>query len=145
VTFDVDADTLDALVPALILQPLVENAIKYGVAPHGHAGVVSVNGHLEGDLLVLSVTDDGPGPSEPAMAALSTGIGLSNTRARLSHQYGARHRFEFKRHRGGFTVVVAFPFRTVAARAEEPQVRDLETGPLQETSEWPWPPEKSVR
>jgi signal transduction histidine kinase len=144
VTFDVDADTLDALVPALILQPLVENAIKYGVAPHGHAGTVSVTGHLEGDLLVLSVTDDGPGPSEPALAALSTGIGLSNTRARLSHQYGARHRFEFKRHQGGFSVVVAFPFRTVAARADEPKLRDLATGAVQETSEWPCPPEKSV-
>lgn len=141
VTFDVAADTLDALVPALILQPLVENAIKYGVAPHGHAGTVSVNGHLEADLLVLSVTDDGPGPSEPA---LSTGIGLSNTRARLSHQYGARHRFEFKRHQGGFSVVVAFPFRTVAARADEPKLRDLTTGAVQETSEWPCPPEKSA-
>lgn len=144
VSFDVDADTLDALVPALILQPLVENAIKYGVAPHGHAGVVSVNGHLEGDLLVLEVTDDGPGPSEPALAALSTGIGLSNTRARLSHQYGARHRFEFKRHQGGFTVVVAFPFRTVAPRVEESRAGDVTTGVLQETSEWPCPPEKSA-
>jgi len=113
VTFDVDDDTLDALVPALILQPLVENAIKYGVAPRGDAGTVSVSGHLEGDMLVLSVTDDGPGPSEMALAALSTGIGLSNTRARLSHQFGARHRFEFKRHQHGFTVLVAFPFRTV--------------------------------
>jgi two-component system LytT family sensor kinase len=144
VSFDVDADTLDALVPTLILQPLVENAIKYGVVPHGNAGTVSVNGHLEGDLLVLSVTDDGPGPSEPALAALSTGIGLSNTRARLSHQFGARHRFEFKRHQGGFTVVVAFPFRTVAARVEESRVRDLTTGASQETSEWPCPPEKSA-
>lgn len=117
VTFDVDADTLDAQVPALILQPLVENAIKYGVAPHSHAGNVSVTGRREGDMLVLAVTDDGPGPSEPALAALSTGIGLSNTRARLSHQYGARHRFEFKRQQGTFTVLVAFPFRTLAAQA----------------------------
>ncbi|MCC7184632.1 MAG: histidine kinase [Acidobacteria bacterium] len=145
VTFDVDADTLDGLVPALILQPLVENAIKYGVAPTGKAGTVSVTGHLEGDMLVLSVTDDGPGPSEPALAALSTGIGLSNTRARLSHQFGVRHRFEFKRHHGGFTVMVAFPFRTVIARVEEPKVRDFTTGDVQETSEWPCPPEKSVR
>jgi two-component system LytT family sensor kinase len=114
VTFEVGDETLDGLVPALILQPLVENAIKYGVARHSHTGVVSVAGHLDGDMLVLSVTDDGPGPSETALAALSTGIGLSNTRARLSHQYGARHRFEFKRHQDGFTVLVAFPFRTVA-------------------------------
>lgn len=121
VSFDVDSDTLDALVPTLILQPLVENAVKYGVAPRSEPGHVSVTGHLEGDMLVLSVTDDGPGPSEPALAALSTGIGLSNTRARLTHQYGARYRFEFKRHQHGFTVLVAFPFRTVSGRAEEPK------------------------
>jgi sensor histidine kinase YesM len=145
VTFDVDADTLDAIVPTLILQPLVENAIKYGVAPHGNAGQVSVNGHREGDLLVLSVTDDGPGPSEPALAALSTGIGLSNTRARLSHQYGTRHRFEFKRHQDGFTVLVAFPFRTQPGRADEARPAAVTAGPVQETSEWPCPPERSVR
>lgn len=145
VTFDVDADTLDAIVPTLILQPLVENAIKYGVAPHGNAGQVSVNGHREGDMLVLSVTDDGPGPSEPALAALSTGIGLSNTRARLSHQYGTRHRFEFKRHQDGFTVLVAFPFRTQPGRADEARPAAVTAGPVKETSEWPWPPERSVR
>lgn len=143
VTFDIDSDTLDALVPALILQPLVENAVKYGVAPRSDPGSVSISGQRDGDMLVLSVTDDGPGPSEPALAALSTGIGLSNTRARLSHQYGARYRFEFKRHQGGFTVLVAFPFRTVAAQADETRPSAIETD-AQETTEWQYPPERSA-
>jgi signal transduction histidine kinase len=111
VLFDVDEDVLDAAVPALILQPLVENAIKHGIAPHSAPGRVAVAARREGDMLVMTVTDTGPGPTERAMAALSTGIGVSNTRARLKHQFGARFRFEFQRHRDGFTVLVAIPFR----------------------------------
>jgi signal transduction histidine kinase len=143
VSFDIDADVLDAFVPTLILQPLVENAIKYGVVPHGRPGVVSIAGHREGDLLVLSVTDDGPGPSERAMAALSTGIGLSNTRARLQHQYGTRHRFEFRRIVGGFAVLVAFPFRTVVGRIDGPRV-SVATSASLPSSEVPWPRERSA-
>ena len=59
----------------------------------------------------MTVDDTGPGPSERGMVALSTGIGVSNTRARLQHQFGANFRFEFQRHSGGFTVLVAIPFR----------------------------------
>jgi two-component system LytT family sensor kinase len=111
VVFDVDADVLDAVVPALILQPLVENAIKHGIAPHVRPGRVAIAARRENDMLVMTVTDTGPGPEERAMAALSTGIGVSNTRARLQHQFGARFRFEFQRQRDGFTVLVAIPFR----------------------------------
>jgi hypothetical protein len=111
VRIDVDPDTLDAVVPALILQPLVENAIKHGIAPLGRPGEVAVAARREGDMLIMTVTDTGLGPTELALAALSTGIGVSNTRARLVHQFGAHFRFEFKRHTGGFTVLVALPFR----------------------------------
>ncbi len=111
IDFDVDNDVLDAMVPALILQPLVENAIKHGIAPDTRPGRVAVSARQEGDMLVMTVTDTGPGPSERAMASLSTGIGVSNTRARLSTKFGARFRFEFQRHRDSFTVLVAFPFR----------------------------------
>jgi sensor histidine kinase YesM len=111
VEFDVDVDVLDAVVPALILQPLVENAIKHGIAPHGRPGRVSVGAHSEGDALVMTVSDSGPGPSERALAALSTGIGVANTRARLEHQFGTHFRFEFQRHRDGFTVLVSIPLK----------------------------------
>ena len=59
----------------------------------------------------MTVEDSGPGPSERAMAALFTGIGLSNTRARLTYQFGAHYRFEFKRRPGGFAVLIAIPYR----------------------------------
>ena len=111
VEFDVDVDVLDAVVPALVLQPLAENAIKHGIAPHTKPGKVSVGARPEGDRLIMTVTDSGPGPSERALAALSTGIGVSNTRARLAHQFGAQYRFEFHRQTEGFTVLVAIPLR----------------------------------
>ena len=111
VKFDVDVNVLDAVVPALILQPLVENAIKHGIAPLGRPGQVSVAARSEGESLIMTVSDTGPGPNEPGMAALTTGIGVSNTRARLKHQFGAHFRFEFHRHRDGFTVLVAIPLK----------------------------------
>jgi signal transduction histidine kinase len=111
VRYDVDPRALDALVPALVLQPLVENAIKHGIAPLAGGGRITVAAERQGDSLVMTVDDTGPGPSERGMVALSTGIGVSNTRARLQHQFGASFRFEFQRHAGGFTVLVAIPFR----------------------------------
>ena len=109
--FDIETEVLDAAVPTLILQPLVENAIEHGIAPLGLPGRVTVSARREHDMLVMTVDDTGPGPSERAMAALFTGIGLSNTRARLTSQFGAHYRFEFKRRPGGFAVLVAIPYR----------------------------------
>ncbi|MEZ5318965.1 MAG: histidine kinase [Vicinamibacterales bacterium] len=111
VEFDVEPETLDAIVPALLLQPLVENAIKHGVAPHAGPGRIRVAARRDGEMLVMTVDDSGPGPGEGAFAALPTGIGVSNTRARLQHQFGARFRFEFNRRPEGFRVLVAIPFR----------------------------------
>lgn len=144
VAFDVDSDIIDAIVPALILQPLVENAIKHGVIPTGRPGRVAVTGHRDGEMIVLQVTDDGPGPSERAMAALSTGIGVANTRARLTHQYGARHRFEFHRQHDSFSVLVAFPYRAAAPARSDDIPHAVTTVVPQDASQWPCPPEKSV-
>lgn len=115
--FDIDTDVLDAAVPTLILQPLVENAIEHGIAPQGVAGRITVSARRDEDMVVMTVDDTGPGPSERTMAALFTGIGLSNTRARLQFQYGAQYRFEFKRRPGGFAVIVAIPYRREPAGA----------------------------
>jgi two-component sensor histidine kinase len=115
VDFDVEAETLDSLVPNLILQPLVENAIKHGIAPRAEAGTIRVearrqNGHVE-----LSVSDDGAGLSGGESKNESNGIGLSNTRARLEKLYGAEHNFEIvSPQAGGLEIKVTIPFRSAA-------------------------------
>ncbi len=87
VQFDVDADARAALVPHLILQPIVENAIRHAIAPFAEGGTLRLDGHVEDDVLVLTVRDDGPGVRDDAPTR-STGIGLSTTRERLKGLYG---------------------------------------------------------
>jgi two-component system, LytTR family, sensor kinase len=116
VRFDVQPDTLDGLVPNLILQPLVENAIKHGVARKSGAGHIDVTTRRDGDKLWMEVRDDGVGLSEDALTALQKGIGVSTTRARLQRLFGADYRFEFHRLPAGLAVVVAVPWRTDLAQ-----------------------------
>jgi two-component system, LytTR family, sensor kinase len=111
VRFDVESEALDTLVPNLILQPLVENAIKHGVAKKAGPGHIDICARREGDKLRMEVRDDGAGLSEDALTALQKGIGVSTTRARLQHLFGADYRFEFHRQSSGLTVVIAIPWR----------------------------------
>jgi two-component system, LytTR family, sensor kinase len=121
VRFDVAPETLDTLVPNLILQPLVENAIKHGVARKAGPGHIDISARREGDKLRMEVRDDGVGLSEDALTALQKGIGVSTTRARLQHLFGADYRFEFHRQTSGLTVVIAIPWRTeLGDRLQEP-------------------------
>ena len=84
--------------PTLLLQPLVENAIKHGVAQEDRAPATSTSrARRDDDKLWIEVRDDGAGLSEDALTALQKGIGVSTTRARLQHQFGADFRFEFHR------------------------------------------------
>jgi signal transduction histidine kinase len=114
VRFDVQPETLDTLVPNLILQPLVENAIKHGVAKKTGPGHIDISARREGDKLRMEVRDDGVGLSENALTALQKGIGVSTTRARLQHLFGADCRFEFHRQAAGLSVVVVIPWQTDA-------------------------------
>ena len=126
VRYDIQPDTLDGLVPNLILQPLVENAIKHGVAKKTGQGHIDISARRDGDKLLLEVRDDGAGLSEDALTALQKGIGVSTTRARLQHLFGADYRFEFHRQAMGLAVVVAIPWRTGSDEtmpdADRPQV-----------------------
>ncbi len=111
VTFDVQPETLDVLVPTLLLQPLVENAIKHGISRKAGPGLIQINARREDTKLWIEVRDNGRGLSETALIALQKGIGVSTTRARLQHQFGADFRFEFHRLDEGVAVVVALPWR----------------------------------
>jgi len=114
----IDPDTLDAAVPNLLLQPLVENAVRHGVAPHSRPGWVAVESSRDRDGLTIQVRDSGYGVAPERLLALNSGVGLSNTRARLEHLYPSAHTFTFANVRDGFCVTVMIPFRRTAAERE---------------------------
>ena len=119
VVFDVQADTLDALVPNLLLQPLVENAIKHGIGPRPTPGQITVRARRNGALLELDVQDNGVGLSAARLTDFNRGVGLSNTRSRLDHLYGSLHRFEFRQPaEGGLLVCIAIPMAELAVEAD---------------------------
>lgn len=100
-------DVRDALVPSLVLQPIVENAITHGMADRPDIGHVAVRVRRDGTALELEVSDDGPGPGS---AARTNGIGLTNTRERIARLYGEAGRVESLAN-GGFTLRLTIPFR----------------------------------
>ena len=120
VVFDVQSDTLDALVPNLLLQPLVENAIKHGIGPRPTPGQIAVRARRSGALLELDVQDNGVGLSAARLTDFNRGVGLSNTRSRLEHLYGSLHRFEFRQPaEGGLLVCIAIPMAELASEVGE--------------------------
>lgn len=107
---EIAPETLDAGAPYLILQPLVENAIRHGIAPRSERGRIAIEALRRDGRLVISVTDDGPGIAAPGK--MKDGVGISSTRARLARLYGADHRFELSRGGlGGLAVTLEIPFR----------------------------------
>ena len=124
VQYDIDADVLDAWVPTLLLQPLVENAVRHGIAPKVGGGRVSIAARREDRDLRLIVADTGFGLPTDTLKAFKQGVGLSNTRSRLEHLYGDRHRFEFDRPaEGGLAVTVVIPFSR-ARDTDEPSTME---------------------
>ena len=110
IEMNIPSDTRDALVPNLVLQPLLENAIRHGIEPHARAGHIVISARREGEALRLEVRDNGGGLGH---GSIVEGIGLSNTRARLKQLYGARQTFELANAEGGGVIVSAtFPFHT---------------------------------
>ena len=104
-----DADLSGALVPSLILQPLVENAVKYAVAPSKQVVAVTIAARAEEGQLILTVADDG---RAGALAGKSgTGVGLRNVRGRLEALYGAEGSLEAGAGETGFTATLRMPLR----------------------------------
>ena len=114
VRFDVDDALLDAAVPEFLLQPLVENALRHGIAQRADAGVVEVSARCDGDTLVLSVADNGPGPRAGHRDGNGTGLGLANMRERLTTLYASRAQIDLRARAGserGSIATVTIPFR----------------------------------
>ena len=119
VKMDVEPTVLNARVPNLILQPLVENAIRHGIAPRAQPGLIEIRAFRENGMVRLQVRDNGAGLKSSSPETLMKGIGLSNTEARLKQLYGADHRFEISDvSGGGLQVAIAIPFRNGIRRLE---------------------------
>jgi two-component system LytT family sensor kinase len=112
---DIDPETLDILVPSILLQPLIENSIKHGLEPRIHGGTVTLRSRLHGDRVRIEVADDGVGMvSQPASALRrdGNGIGMKNVRERLEVLYGLQARFTVVSNPGrGTTVSIELPVR----------------------------------
>ena len=117
IDMQVQPETLDAQVPSLVLQPLVENAIRHGIAPNARPGRIAVSAERENDELVLQVLDNGDGLPPERLMALNRGVGLDNTRARLSHLYPDHFEFSFSNLDRGFCVTIRIPFEVQAPAA----------------------------
>jgi two-component system, LytTR family, sensor kinase len=114
VEMEISPDTLDACVPNMILQPLVENAIKHGIAPRSTGGKIQIGAARHNGSLELSVSDNGIGVPFNDVENLSEGVGLSNTRRRLRHLYGDRHKFALSTaEASGLSVNLTIPFKEV--------------------------------
>jgi two-component system, LytTR family, sensor kinase len=122
VAMDISPDTLDALVPSMLLQPLVENAVRHGVAPLVDGGTVRILSKLQGSQLHVTVANSGiPGPPQPQNHAAANGIGLKNTAERLKTLYGAAHTFVLEwPETGGCQVTIELPYRKAMHEVEAP-------------------------
>ncbi len=117
VSIDVDPAAYDAEVPSLLLQPIVENAVKYGFSQTIGPGEISITARIDGDFVEITVTDTGPGMPESRVHGSGTGVGLANTRARLEQLYGRNYTLELSnRPEGGAHVRVRFPFMPATVR-----------------------------
>jgi LytS/YehU family sensor histidine kinase len=111
VSMKVSPETLDAQVPNMLLQPLVENAIKHAIAVRATGGQLSITAVRSGDRLRVQIRDDGPGFCRPPNATTRQGIGLSNVRTRLEQLYGKDHALQLvSGPLGGAEVTIELPF-----------------------------------
>lgn len=142
-TFTIDPATEAALLPSLLLQPLVENAIKYAVSQQESGAEITIASQLVGPMLRITVSDTGPGLQSPTTdnrlsgmtydggEPVSTGVGLSNIRDRLSQAYGENHRFDtIEPMEGGFAVVIELPFERREITEDMPEA-ERQTVPAQ--------------
>ncbi len=112
VDVNVAADALNAEVPNLLLQPIVENAIRHGIAPRASSGHIEIRAEIHDKTLLIQVSDNGLGLPKPWNVDQCKGVGLKNIKARLEQLYGVKHQFNVDDKEGGGVVVrIEIPFR----------------------------------
>jgi two-component system, LytTR family, sensor kinase len=110
IKMDIEPQILKVPVPNLVLQPLVENAIRHGIAPRKTAGQIEIKASRKNGMLMVSIQDNGPGLNRSQKKIVNGGLGLSNTRERLNQLYGNDHRFEMiNAPEGGLIVMLEIP------------------------------------
>ncbi len=119
VEIDVEAAVMNAAVPNMILQPLVENSIQHGISRKVHGGLITIRARKQSNRTHIEVSDDGGDHSSEVHAGM--GIGLSNTQARLQQSYGLDYRFEIDSTKNGTTILIDIPFLAVS----EPATQEL--------------------
>ena len=129
--FRIDPSTIGARLPSLLLQPLVENAIKYAVTPSEGGADIWVKADRQGQGVRIEVADSGPGGQAGLSSHESTGVGLANIKDRLAQAYGGAHAFQTRQNEhGGFSVVLDIPFEGKGpleiGGPPEPRVRDTD-------------------
>ena len=125
VRFDIAPNAIDARMPSLLLQPIVENAVKYAVTPQEAGADIHIDARLMGDRLVVTIADTGPGlaargDAGALPAAQGTGVGLANIRERLAQSYGEDHRFALEDNEPhGLIVLIDIPYQAFEGRGQD--------------------------
>jgi two-component system, LytTR family, sensor kinase len=109
VTIDIDSAAKSMAVPSLLLQPLIENAIKYAIAPSEHGGTLAIRGQVKNGNMILSLQDNGPGMQDTSRIDTGRGVGLRNTRERLLAMYGEQARLDLTNTQPGLRITLTFP------------------------------------
>ena len=143
--FDIEDIAMDAMLPSMLLQPLVENAVKYAVSPQEEGARIALTARVIGQRLRITVEDTGPGADGAMQLSLmeqpiSTGVGLANIQNRLMQGYGTDHVFETSSHPGGgFTVRIEIPFERAAELADADEIAPEQTSATAQASSPPPP------
>ncbi|HAU21551.1 MAG TPA: sensor histidine kinase [Erythrobacter sp.] len=140
--FEIEDKAMEAMLPSMLLQPLIENAIKYAVSPQEEGARITLTARVVGKRLRVSVEDSGPGLKVPMQGKLldlsigdgsntvSTGVGLVNIRSRLRQAYGDNHLFETRSTPGGgFTVFIEIPFERAPKDSKKAALNSAEQPP----------------
>jgi two-component system LytT family sensor kinase len=118
IEYAIDPAAMNTLMPSLLLQPLIENAIKYAISPREQGGRIRIAGELNGGELRLMVSDDGPGMADPARLVNGRGVGIRNTRERLQVLYGEQGKIFVSNANPGLQVLLSFPAESASAPSQ---------------------------